>query len=100
MAGRLTLSPLAHLDLIGTICIILVGFGWPKGMAINPSYFKDPRRDMSLLAFAGPIAGLITGFVFTFIYVLLGNLNLMQSPGLPMVMQYIICIASAFPFSA
>ena len=90
MAGRLTLSPLAHLDLIGTICIILVGFGWPKGMAINPSYFKDPRRDMSLLAFAGPIAGLITGFVFTFIYVLLGNLNLMQSPGLPMVMQYII----------
>ena len=100
MAGRLTLSPLAHLDLIGTICIILVGFGWPKGMAINPSYFKDPRRDMSLLAFAGPIAGLITGFVFTFIYVLLGNLNLMQSQVYQWLCNTLFCIASAFPFSA
>ena len=59
LAGRLTLSPMAHLDLIGTICIILVGFGWAKPMSINPSYFKDPRRDISLLAFAGPVAGLI-----------------------------------------
>ena len=67
MAGRLTLSPFAHLDLIGTLCIILVGFGWPKGMAINPSYFKD-----------------------TFIYILLGNLNLITTQGLDMVLQYII----------
>ena len=65
MAGRLTLSPMAHLDLIGTICIILVGFGWAKPMSINPSYFKDPRRDISLLASAGPVAGLIAGFIFT-----------------------------------
>ena len=68
LAGRLTLSPMAHLDLIGTICIILVGFGWAKPMSINPSYFKDPRRDISLLAFAGPVAGFIAGFIFTFIY--------------------------------
>ncbi|MBS6675356.1 site-2 protease family protein [Veillonella sp.] len=90
MAGRLTLSPFAHLDLIGTLCIILVGFGWPKGMAINPSYFKDPRRDMTLLAFSGPVAGLIAGFIFTFIYILLGNLNLITTQGLDMVLQYII----------
>ena len=90
LAGRLTLSPMAHLDLIGTICIILVGFGWAKPMSINPSYFKDPRRDISLLAFAGPVAGLIAGFIFTFIYMLLGKLGLMESQGLAMVMQYII----------
>lgn len=90
MAGRLTLSPLAHLDLIGTICIILIGFGWPKGMAINPTYFKDPRRDMSLLAFSGPVAGLITGFIFTFIYVLLSSFDLLHSQGLMIVLQYII----------
>ena len=76
---------MAHLDLIGTICIILVGFGWAKPMSINPSYFKDPRRDISLLAFAGPVAGLIAGFIFTFIYMLLGKLGLMESQGLAMV---------------
>ena len=59
-------------------------------MSINPSYFKDPRRDISLLAFAGPVAGLIAGFIFTFIYMLLGKLALMESQGLAMVMQYII----------
>ncbi|SNV76032.1 site-2 protease family protein [Veillonella rodentium] len=90
MAGRLTLSPMAHLDLFGTICIILIGFGWPKEMAINPSFFKDPRRDMTLLAFSGPIAGLVTGFIFTFIYILLSMGNLVQSQGLFMVLQYII----------
>lgn len=89
-AGRLTLSPIAHLDLVGTICILLIGFGWAKPMDINPYNFKDPRRDLSLLAFAGPVAGLIAGFVFTFIYVLLGGLGLLESHGLVMVMLDII----------
>ena len=43
--GRLTLNPLAHLDPVGTLLMILTGFGWAKPVPINSRYFKKPRRD-------------------------------------------------------
>ena len=68
--GRLTLSPLAHLDLMGAIMFLTVGFGWAKPVPVNPSYFLKPKRDMLLTAAAGPFSNLIiatvafTGLVF------------------------------------
>ncbi|TXK90232.1 site-2 protease family protein, partial [Parageobacillus sp. SY1] len=41
--GRLTLSPLAHLDLLGTLLIFLAGFGWAKPVPVNRFHFKHPR---------------------------------------------------------
>ena len=58
-AGRLTLNPLAHLDPIGTMMLFLFHFGWAKPVPVNPYYFRNPRRDMVLVAAAGPVANLI-----------------------------------------
>lgn len=55
-AGRLTLNPLAHLDLVGTVLILLVGFGWAKPVPITPTNFRNWRRDTVIVAAAGPLA--------------------------------------------
>ena len=59
LAGRMTLNPIAHLDPLGTILFILVGFGWGKPVPVNPYYFKHPDRDSALTALAGPVSNLI-----------------------------------------
>ena len=57
--GRLTLNPFAHLDVFGSLMILFVGFGWAKPVPVNPAAFKNPRRDMALVAFAGPFANIV-----------------------------------------
>jgi Zn-dependent protease len=57
--GRLTLNPLAHLDPIGSLAILLVGFGWGKPVVVNPYIFRNVRRDMMLSAGAGPAMNLV-----------------------------------------
>ena len=57
--GRLTLNPTAHLDPIGSLMILFVGFGWAKPVPVNPRYFQDPRKGMMLVAFAGPASNLL-----------------------------------------
>ncbi|MDR5694848.1 MAG: site-2 protease family protein [Armatimonadota bacterium] len=61
--GRLTFNPLAHLDLIGTLMLILVGFGWAKPVPINPHNFSDWRRGQLLVAAAGPLANVTAMFL-------------------------------------
>ena len=61
--GRLTLNPIAHLDLMGTILFFLVGFGWGKPVPIDPRYFKNWKRDTALVSIAGPISNLIIAFL-------------------------------------
>jgi Zn-dependent protease len=61
--GRLTLNPLAHLDPLGTVLILLAGFGWAKPVQINPANFRDWRRDSILVAAAGPLANITLLFV-------------------------------------
>jgi Zn-dependent protease len=64
--GRLTLNPIAHVDLVGTVILpailIITGspvFGWAKPVPINPANFRDPKRDMAISAAAGPITNVI-----------------------------------------
>nr|WP_275695605.1 site-2 protease family protein [Fredinandcohnia sp. SECRCQ15] len=57
--GRLTLSPLAHLDPFGTILIFIAGFGWAKPVPVNRHYFKNPRLAGVLVTVAGPISNLV-----------------------------------------
>lgn len=61
--GRLTLNPMAHLDLVGTILMVLTGFGWAKPVSINPMYYKDRKKGMALTAIAGPCANFIMAFI-------------------------------------
>ena len=57
--GRLTLNPLKHIDPMGLICMIFFRFGWAKPVPVNARYYKKPRRDMALVAAAGPASNLV-----------------------------------------
>jgi Zn-dependent protease len=59
LQGRLTLNPLAHLDPIGTIAIVLIGFGWAKPVPVDYRYLSHPRRDSMIIAAAGPVSNLV-----------------------------------------
>lgn len=52
--NRLTLNPLAHLDILGTLALFVFHIGWAKPVPINPYYFSNPRRDVALVSVAGP----------------------------------------------
>ncbi len=56
--GRLTLNPIAHLDLFGSLMILFVGFGWAKPVPVDTRYLANPRADMMKIAFAGPASNL------------------------------------------
>ena len=57
--GRLTLNPLAHLDPVGTIMLLLFRFGWGKPVVFDPYNLAHPRRDTGIISFAGPISNLL-----------------------------------------
>ena len=57
--GRLTLNPMAHLDLVGSFSLIFLGIGWAKPVPINPMNFEDRKKGMAISAAAGPISNLI-----------------------------------------
>jgi len=59
LTGRLTMNPLAHLDPFGTLMLFLVHFGWAKPVPVDPRYFKNPKRDMLVVAVAGPLANMV-----------------------------------------
>ena len=63
LEGRLSLNPFVHLDLVGTLMLIIFKFGWAKPVMINPQYYKNPKRDMGLVAFAGPLVNFILSFL-------------------------------------
>ncbi|MBO7739994.1 MAG: site-2 protease family protein [Clostridia bacterium] len=66
--GRLTLNPIKHLDPIGTLLMLLVGYGWARPVPVNSRYFKNPRRGMALTALAGPLTNFILGFLGVALY--------------------------------
>lgn len=61
--GRLTLNPLAHLDLMGSLLMLVAGFGWAKPVPINPRNFKNPKKGMALSAAAGPLSNLLLAYI-------------------------------------
>lgn len=73
LSGRLTLNPLAHIDPLGSLMIILVGFGYAKPVPVNIGNFKRNKRKqyMALTALAGPVSNVIMAFIFTFLYCLI-----------------------------
>ena len=68
--GRLSLNPLAHFDLVGTLMLLFVGFGWAKPVPINSRYFRHPKRDLIIVSLAG-VAGNILTAVVTVLFVYL-----------------------------
>lgn len=69
-AGRLTLNPLAHLDPIGALMMLIAGFGWAKPVPVNPFFFKGNRTTgMMLVSLAGPLVNLVVAYIAYAVYV-------------------------------
>ena len=60
--GRLSINPLHHLDLVGTLLLFFVGFGWAKPVSVDARYYENPKADMVKVALAGPIMNFVVAF--------------------------------------
>ncbi len=76
LSGRITLSPFAHLSLMGTIMLVLFGFGYAKPVPVNIRNFKRRKLYMGITALAGPVSNLLLAFIF----ILIGYLFIIFSP--------------------
>ena len=59
LAGRLTMNPLKHLDPLGVLAFVIMKIGWAKPVPVDPRYFRNPQKDMLLVALAGPGANVL-----------------------------------------
>ncbi|MFA6005860.1 MAG: site-2 protease family protein [Patescibacteria group bacterium] len=84
--GRLTLNPLAHVDMVGMMFILFWGFGWGKPVPYDPFNLRKPSRDAALIALAGPVASLL--------FALLGAILLRMIPNafIQTVAAYVILL--------
>lgn len=80
--GRLTLNPRAHVDPVGLLLLVLVGFGWGKPVVFNPHNLRNPRWGGTLVALAGPIANILALVVFGAVTVLFLRFNLLPPDNL------------------
>ncbi len=88
--GRMTLNPKAHLDYIGILSMILIGFGAARPVQVDSRYFNKPKRDMAIVAMAGPLSNLICGFVACFLMVTLTVINVLTGFATEGFLSYVI----------
>ncbi len=90
--GRLTLNPLAHIDYLGALAIILFGFGWARPVPVNANNFKNAKKGMAITAVAGPVMNLVLAFLGSFLHCLFAYIALGKNS--------IFCIYVALLFDA
>jgi Zn-dependent protease len=90
--GRLTLNPMAHFDLVGTLLLLFAGFGWAKPVPINTRYFRHPQRDIVLVSLAGAAGNVLTAVVCVLFFRFFGGpwLNLTGAAGFQVIWQMIL----------
>ena len=76
--GRLTFNPMAHLDPIGAILLVVAGFGWAKGVPINVNNFRNRREGILKVSFTGPAANLFLCFLAALMMALLGRMGMLS----------------------
>ena len=79
MSGRLTLNPLAHLDLMGTLALVFFGIGWGKPVPFNPYNLKNIKRDQALIVFAGPASNIALAVFLAVFYRFVDPISLIGS---------------------
>lgn len=87
--GRLTLNPLKHLDLLGTLLVLAAGFGWAKPVPVNPYNLRHGRRDMALVAAVGPLSNLAMAVVVALVWRATGYVGGGLATGLLLVFVYL-----------
>lgn len=96
--GRLTFNPLKHLDVTGSIIFIVTAltspfvFGWAKPINVQPGYFKDPRKGMMLVSFAGPAANFLIALAFGALYAVLTR-QIMAGAAISKNMEFLLNVA-------
>ena len=103
--GRLTLNPINHLDPIGSLMILFIGFGWAKPVPVNSSNLRNPREDMIKVAIAGPATNLILAVIAVVIFKillvlqshLLNNPTMIQFLWIFMYVNLALCIFNMLP---
>ncbi|MCI8843432.1 MAG: site-2 protease family protein [Oscillospiraceae bacterium] len=99
-AGRLTLNPLRHIDIVGLAMMAILKFGWAKPVPIDMRNFKNPKAGMAVTAAAGPISNILLAFVFLLIRSAVMGLYLERSGGvggwlvLNEFLEYVIVISA------
>ena len=88
--GRLTLNPVAHLDLIGSIAFLIGGFGWAKPIMVDTSNFRDPRTDYTLVSIVGPASNVLMAFLGYLALRFLGSYGLLTNDSLELVLTLIV----------
>ena len=86
--GRLTLNPMAHLDVMGSLMILFVGFGWAKPVPVDSRNLRDPRKDMMKVAAAGPLSNLLLAMLAGMAWRLLGGTNFLLDTNFPVLIFY------------
>ena len=76
--GRLTLNPMAHLDVMGSMMILFVGFGWAKPVPVDGKNLKNPRVDMMKVAATGPLSNLLLAMIAGMLFRLLSGAGLLS----------------------
>jgi len=71
--GRITLNPMKHLEIFGSILMVFVGFGWAKPVSINPRNFKNPKMGMAISSLAGPVSNLLLAYILMIVYRVIGG---------------------------
>ena len=86
--GRLTLNPMAHLDVMGSLMILFVGFGWAKPVPVDSRNLSDPRKDMMKVAAAGPLSNLLLAMLAGMAWRLLGGISFLSDTNFPVLIFY------------
>ena len=86
--GRLTLNPMAHLDVMGSLMILFVCFGLAKPVPVDSRNLRDPRVDMMKVAAAGPISNLLLAMLAGMAWRLLGGINFLLDTNFPVLIFY------------
>ena len=86
--GRLTLNPMAHLDTMGSLMILFVGFGWAKPVPVDGRLLRNPRVDMMKVAAAGPVSNLILAMIAGMILRFLNGTGLLNEAVLVLLLYF------------
>lgn len=96
--GRLTLNPRSHLDPLGTLALLFLGFGWGRPVMFDPYNLRNPRRDSALIAIAGPVSNILFALVLSVIMRFLPDLSLWESVvGILIMMNVTLAIFNLVP---
>ena len=97
LMGRMTINPLAHIDLFGLLFLFLFGFGWEKPVPFDPFNLKNPRRDAAIISLAGPVSNFTAAILCSFLLKLitffpLGIISTIGSPVLQIIISFNILL--------